>query len=237
MLTQSKRNLLAETLKDYRKCDRLEMYQTRRSFFDYMSYLNGLTATLNHVETTSELKNGIILDIGTGNGIALNELSKKTTLTCIGTSLTLPPKYSYKTKGLSRIILTPVERLRGITDSSVSLAIAVYSLDYSALPAQAVRMFDRVLLPGGILKACFNEPIEQFMSNMQSRDVYGRFFKALGYEIVTNNSKLTHILVVRKPGYSQSSKSLYEIVTSDIAQLKYNSCDLTQLLATAQSYK
>jgi SAM-dependent methyltransferase len=126
-------------------------YITNRDICQYAHYLGGFSVMLG--QASGELASNVVLDIGAGRGIAINDLANcpelSAGLECMATGLRRPDNYS---EDAVPYYVAGAETLLGIPDESVAAATAVYSTMYSVRPDMVVDALDRVLVPGGIAK-------------------------------------------------------------------------------------
>lgn len=92
-----------------------------------------------------------VIDIGAGTTKGISDISKASYgggFEYLATVLRLRQEIE-SNLGTSRTLVTPVERLEGVADSSCAVALGVHSIGYSIDPELAMRQIDRVLTPGG----------------------------------------------------------------------------------------
>jgi len=110
--------------------------------FDYLRKLDG---------------HGLVLDIGAGTTRGISQLEKSS----LGSGLSFEAvalSYSPLIKenlGLEKTHITSAESLKGVKNESVAGVISLFGISYCTRPDLAVYSIDRVLLPGGVIKAGF----------------------------------------------------------------------------------
>lgn len=134
--------------------DELE-YSTWRDYRTYLSNLGGLSATRNYILEYDALPK-VMLDVGCGEGRALNELLQNwPEFTVVAATLSpslIRPNISYDHPRL-QLVPRSIERLPGIfPPNHFGLIISVYGLHYCQSALYAVEAIDYLLAPGGILK-------------------------------------------------------------------------------------
>jgi ubiquinone/menaquinone biosynthesis C-methylase UbiE len=169
---------------------------------------------------------GLVLDVGAGTTRAVAQLSDSylgRDLTFGATILTRMKEIS-ENLGFERTIETEVEKLRGVNDKSVTGVISFSALAYSAAPQLAVRSIDRVLIPGGAVKANFKFPpsSEEHSARRFSKthDEFSDTFLKLGYDIALGEAFQFVTMVAIKPG-GQKSISAKELLNSDVGAKDY----------------
>ena len=150
---KSLRNKAAASIQKARTWERTgNPYNINRSGWEYMQGLGGVAHLFSYIKT---LPSKTVLDVGAGTTHGAHQLSRTSFAQGLHFEATIlrdrPEIQHYL--GSKNIHVTSVETLRGIPDSSVGCVIAVQSLRYSGAPALAVQSIDRVLVPGGVLKA------------------------------------------------------------------------------------
>lgn len=133
---------------------RKEFYKVNRDPDGYYNLLGGLDKTLE-VVNNSEIT--VVLDVGAGTTRAINQIKnafkdKLKNLVFKATILTRDPEIENEL-GFTNTILALAENLKKIPEKSVGLILSVWSITYSASPEKVFQSFDRVLAPGGIIKA------------------------------------------------------------------------------------
>ncbi len=191
-------------------------YELRRGLERYIGELDGLVPSLAYVRdhTTSNL----ILDIGAGEAIGINELAKDSRgedLEFAATGLVAPDnpdKVPY--------LVTSGEYLKGVGDESVGGALALYSITYSPSPEMVVNALDRVLVPGGIVKTRLIEVVTFAHAGMyiSHSGHFVPYFERKGYDIATTYGFYSSILLAKKPG-GNSQMSAGDLLQRDRASL------------------
>ena len=126
---------------------------------DSKQYINHLRGARAYFDYIRQLPKNQIIDLGTGTGRAIDGLSKCS----IGNGLNfkgIDVKTPKQAKGLidqKNFLETPAEYLHGIDDESCGGALSVLgSLSYTNSIPLSIVAIDRVLTPGGVLKAALS---------------------------------------------------------------------------------
>jgi|GEM_PF-6867324 len=187
----------------------LEMHPERRidlkfgrNLADYTIKLGGLKKFLGYVRENAG--SNTVLDVGAGRAVAVDELAVNPMsegLHLVATGLVHPPEVGGQTPRVP-FLVTSGEFLEGVEDTSVGGIIAVDSLIYSASPESVVDTFDRVLTPGGAVKASMLISRPHDLRNFTtaiSKDYFSLFQKK-GYDVAVDETG--KILLAIKPGGS-----------------------------------
>lgn len=115
--------------------------------------------------------------------------------------------------------------MTGIDDETVCLALAFHSITYSEAPELVVEALDRVLIPGGAVKAMLMRPnvfgIHTILRKMKSFDIYTQLFSEKGYDVATRNVDRKHaILLAIKPDGSKNQATAEDLMKADNAEIK-----------------
>ena len=185
--------------------------ETLRDAEQLIIALGGVEHMFNQVRT---LPSNVILDIGGGTTIGINEIAESSLghgLDFHATVLTHKDEIQ-RHLGRARTHHTPVETLRKIPSNSVGGIIGTYSIGYSPAPELAVLSIDRVLVPGGVLKATFNLPdIPPSPHGLNTAAAFIRELEKKGYATAPINRAQSAVLLAVKPGSSSvSAKTLLE---------------------------
>ncbi len=123
---------------------------------EYLVQLRGLKHFLNYARLLSE--NPKILDVGAGVTRAFADLSKikewTEGLDLKATSLHMDKDVN-KFLGKENVTLTSVEQMRRIKDGELAGIISVHGIGFTKAPKLAAESVNRVLMPGGAIKAVF----------------------------------------------------------------------------------
>lgn len=166
------------------RTERDGLMETNRNGDAYLRTLFGLNGTLQYIEE------GVLprraLDIGTGTGQGIHELSETV----------FSDNWEVHATGLLRkhIIphlsprvrfhLTAGEFLKGIPDGSISCTLALNSVAYSETPELVVENLDRVTVPGGAVKATFVSEWKKTSSSIWStHHVFSRMMSRQGFGV------------------------------------------------------
>jgi ubiquinone/menaquinone biosynthesis C-methylase UbiE len=149
---------LAQELKSARFIDRMADESSlayRRDARDYLEDLGGLKYAFDYIRS---LPTNTVLDVGTGQGIALKGLKASSIsrdLKLIGTAVKMNSGLS-KNLGQGEYKITPIETLKGIPDQSCGGVISVFGGPmYSEQPRIVAESINRVLVNGGLTKNAF----------------------------------------------------------------------------------
>ena len=225
----ARRNEIAWQVKNARRRERgvLTTYQLDRSGFNYVHALEGLESLFQYVRS---LSSNMVLDIGAGTTKGARDLSKCSFGQGLRFEATVLNNTAIVQANLGRkhTHVVPAETLRGIADSSVGCAIAVLSIGYSTAPSLVVESCDRVLAPGGVLKATFLPQTDTgllvFSSNeMQPIDKFCNELRKRGYDVATKPKRgefLYDILLAIKSGNpsAPTAESLLEADAKSFVQ-------------------
>jgi ubiquinone/menaquinone biosynthesis C-methylase UbiE len=177
------RNAVARQLLDARRLDRKRAatYTNDRDIWDYDMTLLGLKHFFQYIHELSD--SARVLDIGTGEGYAADDLKKRYAkhLPLTITGLTAP--FQLLTPDI-QVLHTSAEVLCGVKDTSISGAIACHSLSYSSQPELAIRRLDEVLIPGGAIKTKFASRQEEYTGEIkpQTSERFDNELRRLGYD-------------------------------------------------------
>jgi len=210
------RQAMASNLMEGRTQDRVAIRGDNRDLEEYLLLLGGLTSFLGYVRKVKE--DGLILDIGAGITKGVSELQKSP----LGKgfdfeAVTLSYKSLIKKNlGRTKTHITSAERLRGIKDKSVAGIISVYGIAYSVSPELAASTMDRVLIPGGAIKAGFvRSGTDNVFHNSSVRsEEFAEIFSAFGYDVALDE-RYCDLLLAIKPGGPAGSLSAQELINID----------------------
>lgn len=209
-----------------------------RGVMEYVFELEGLVHFLSYVRSLS-FGRSKVLDIGTGIGKALDQLSQMDewsyNLDFEGTALSRDKKHKKFSIG-NKIRLTSVEQLRGFKQNEFAGIISVYGLGYSGAPEMAAESIDRVLAPGGALKTVYGFPGEndevpispdKFRGCLadKSYDIYAS--ESDGKNLNGQDSKFGILLAIKPPISIKAAKLFhldledYENQVQDLMQKGY----------------
>ncbi|MDO8522061.1 MAG: methyltransferase domain-containing protein [bacterium] len=172
-----------------------------RSGSEYISNFNGVKTLF---EYTKKLQSQVILDLGAGTARAIREISESNLgsgLVFSATVLRHSPEIT-KYLGISKVHISPVETLRGVADSSIGCVLANLSIAYSVSPNLAVKSIDRVLVPGGALKAVFPSLTQSIKRAgvLQDSRIFKLELESIGYDTYENRGPQLTVLLAVKPG-------------------------------------
>ena len=217
------RVLIAGQLLQVREFDlkREKNYGNDFGFRDYIYNLNGLSEYFNYIRSLGG--NNTVLDLGAGTTRAIAELESRDIgkgVNFIATVLRRQKSVSSNGIDSSRVFKTSAERLAGIPDNSVSGIISYSALAYSAVPELVIRSIDRVLIPGGVIKAEFNndKTVTNPKSAYSNRKDYKKFVEELtrlGYDVAHEDWRGEVVLAI-KPG-GNLGVSAYDLLMADEA--------------------
>lgn len=228
MITQEaiERGSVAKQIRFARNSERQPRYTDNdwgRSMEEYLVIFNGLSNLLKHV---SQMGGNLVLDIGAGTTKGISEIEKSKLgeeLEFRATVLKRHPAIE-DNLGYDKTHITSVETLRGVEDSSVGLALALNSIAYSASPKMTAQSIDRVLIPGGILKARFN-PKDRLRDDLPYYKVHDQFtqeLRRLGYDVCVPDVPSEELILAVKPGINaRSASDLFYIDSGHIDFIAY----------------
>ncbi len=201
----SERQNVLEGLQKVVKAEKGESaYTVNRGAIDYLFGLDGLIGSFEYIK---QLKSNIVVDVGTGKGLAWSELAKKygDGLDFWATNLVYD-KHLVDLFG-DRIKFTPVEFMKGFSDESVGGVMAMKSIAYSSSPERAIAEIDRILVPGGLIKASFRGPEESGVIDLdyQKHDEFTKNLKSLGYDVEVIGEE---VVLAIKPGGEIRAKDI-----------------------------
>lgn len=173
---------------------------------DYIEIFKGLEQLFNYART---LPVNTILDVGAGLTRGVRDLQQSQLGAFLQFKATvLTKRYEIENYlGFDNTLITEVEKLDGIKDASCAVVLGANSIAYSVAPDRAISQIDRVLVPGGALKATFKNSEEAYVSDGQyEMDKHFLFSSALinrGYDCMTlpgESNKDYDVLLAIKPG-------------------------------------
>ena len=160
----------------------------------YLLETRGLSAPLDYIRYN--LNSRIVVDIGAGTTNAVYELSQAPyfdDFEIIATVLTRPNlsrienhwKNRLNTYDDSKIVSTSAEKMRGFSENSIALVLAIHSISYSSDPGTALFRINEILEPGGIIKAVFRHPeLDGYGPPFEkTHDDFSDTLHAMGYEL------------------------------------------------------
>ncbi|MBM3261092.1 class I SAM-dependent methyltransferase [Candidatus Kaiserbacteria bacterium] len=203
--------------------DQEPFYTINRDKEKYLEKLLGYVAFLDYVKTLSST---VVLDVGAGTTRAISEIAKSKAgagLDFKATVLNRNPAIE-ENLGFENVHVTSVETLRGIADQSIGGIIAVFSLPYVVSPALAVTSIDRVLVPGGVIKAWLPSEDSTDRKRVEKGTTYRSYkefeteFKKLGYdcEYLERDGLELEVFLAIKPGGKLGGPSARELVSMDV---------------------
>ncbi len=177
------------------------VYFTKRDAFMYLWEFQGLTGSFDYIKT---LKSNLVVDIGTGKGLAWSELARKygNDLEFWATNLIYDKEVADRLDG--RVKITPAEFMKGFADNSVGGVVAMKSIAYSNSPEMVIRAIDRVLVLGGLIKASF-KGVGEFGANYNTYHDFTKVLRSLGYD--TEVFENINVLAI-KPGGKVKAKDI-----------------------------
>lgn len=200
------RNQIAQQLRNVRNLERSGVYMTNRGASEYVSGFLGLQHFFDYVRTLP--RGTTVLDLGAGLSIGTQELSSSVIgkdLSFISVGLTRDFRVNDYI-GSDKYKITSAEKLRGIANESVKGIIALHSIAYSEAPEMVIDRINKVLIPGGVIKATFcNETFKDnndFLarSKFKSHDRFSAQMRSLGYDTAYHKREGYTILLALKPG-------------------------------------
>lgn len=208
------KNSLLHHLRLILQIEKKNKYNIDSSMEGYLSYFMGLEGTLKYIEGLVESNK--VVDIGTGSGKAWSELSKN-----YGKKLDFwATNLIYKKELIDifgkKIVVTPVEFMKGFNDESVGGVVAMRSIAYSKSPEMTIKRINEILVPGGILKASFRSPKGAMKYGFQTHHRFSKALLELGYDVVVDDDSDTIIMGI-KPGGKEKAMDVFK---KDLMSLK-----------------
>ncbi|MBN2096757.1 hypothetical protein JW752_05210 [Candidatus Peregrinibacteria bacterium] len=192
-----------------------------RSPESYVESLRGVDAFFSHVR---KLPKKQIIDLGTGTARAIHGLSEGLMgegLSFKGIDVVRPDQLN-DLIGNEHFIETSVEELGGIDDESCGGLLSVAgALSYTASIPLSILSIDRVLVPGGILKASLSPGLgnKKWPYNERNRQIID-WLKSLGYDVSlkkvylkkANGARIPNVVLIaiKPPLQETSAKELLE---------------------------
>ena len=214
ILTVQERRAMAQGLRGERIQDRLGRRRDNSNSADYLLRLGGLSNFFGYLRVLDE--HGLVLDIGAGTTRGISQLEKGS----LGSGLsfeavTLSYNSSIKENlGLEKTHITSAENLKGVKDKSVAGVISLFGISYCTRPDLAIYSIDRVLLPGGVIKAGFiTSEKTAYSQSGTKKEEFAELFSGYGYDVAVDE-RFCGLLVAIKPG-KQRHVSAEELLNSD----------------------
>ena len=191
-------------------------YIPRSSIETYLKSAHGLTAFFNYIETMGLPKR--IMDIGTGDAIALREMAQEfPDFSFGGTVLTRTPSFNNNPKNLQVITETSAEELTDI-EGPVGGILSFQAIAFSNEPNRVVDNMHNILAPGGLIKATFRRQGSYGRDwdklydkwGYNRHDPFSQALLGLGYNVGILETEGDDILLAKKPGYSRIFTSSWE---------------------------
>lgn len=205
------RNSVAEQIRFTRNLERQSRYTDNdwgRNMEEYLTIFNGLSNLLKHVRRSG---GNLVLDVGSGTTKGISEVAKSKLGEGLDFRATVLKRHQAigNNLGYDKTFITATETLKGVKDSSVGLVLALNSIAYSASPRITIRSIDRVLVPGGVLKARFNpkDLRRDDLPYYKSHDQFSEELRALGYDIYIPDDYSEELVLAVKPGVNTRSAS------------------------------
>ncbi len=192
---------LAHAIHNSRVDDAEKAYRLSRTKTGYEFGLELDDSLYDYISNLSSKK---ILDIGIGSGKALSDFCKDAKLrdkgfVFEGTYLTRKVLRDEIRSGV-KLYQTPVERLKGVPESSYGAVLAYLSVAYSRFPDSAVESIDRVLVSGGIFVGKFSYVNHKSVRSKGSQtEFFAPHFKKRGYVVL---EKYGYLLKAVKPPFN-----------------------------------
>lgn len=220
ILTEQERNILAQGLRSERAQDRLGRRRDHSNSADYLLRLGGLSNFFDYLRKLDG--HGLVLDIGAGTTRGISQLEKSS----LGSGLSFEAvalSYSPLIKenlGLEKTHITSAESLKGVKNESVAGVISLFGISYCTRPDLAVYSIDRVLLPGGVIKAGFISSEKTAYSQSGSeKEESAELFSGYGYDVAVDE-RFCGLLLAIKPG-GQKNVGAEELLNSDVGTKDY----------------
>lgn len=183
------------------------------SLESYLKSSRGLAMVFNYVERIGLPKK--VLDIGTGDGNALKELAEaRQDFSYIGTVLSASEQKNLVPENME-IKEATAETLLPIEDESIGAILSFQAIGFSAHPEAVAESMDRVLMPGGIIKASFrkkhgsygkewNRKYDEWGYN--SHDQFTFELHQRGYDIAILETEGDDVILAIKPDRNNHSE-------------------------------
>lgn len=192
-----------ENIKIVRTAETKCSFVINRTNFAYSNELKGLKATLDYIRDLGS--SNIVVDVGTGTGRAWSKLAE-TEEYGHGLEFWATGLVDYNCHELfnGRFKNTPAEIMDGFKTASVGGIIAVYSIAYGS-PRQCIDRLDNILVPGGVIKACFSSGGDNIDSEFELKThfLFTERLKELNYDIAVVNENI--VLAVKSGGLQKAS--------------------------------
>lgn len=182
-----------------------------RDALAYLRSLHGLEYFFSYINEHLGVKTW--LDVGAGTTRAAYDLSESELLQSAGietlaTVLAYHPVMDHFLGKKGTVKITPAETLREIADGSIGGITAVFSAFYSDDPNLVAASFERVLVPGGLVKMTINEG-----------NNFPDFLRAAGLEVALSipdpsQGLTSQVILARKPG-GENVTSLQSLLQAD----------------------
>ena len=208
---------VARQIMDSRRLERFFMNKVwDRSGEEYLKVFSGLKHLLDYART---FENPTVLDIGAGTTRGIAEIAQSEEGEGIQFLATVLKKDEETRKHLGnrQTIMTPAETLKGVSDNSTVLILALNSILYSEAPEMVVQSIDRVLKTGGVLKATYQTDEGKSIGplKLHAFKEFRPFFKKRGYEIASISKSGTDVVLLVKPG---GKRSVTELLQADLKE-------------------
>ncbi len=205
---QEVRDTIASQIVKARKQDEIQGYAHRRDMGEYQVVLGGLANYFDYIKQNKDrLGSSLVIDVGAGKGVAVRtmKMNPMTEGLSIGATVLKVTNEVRENVGEDLLYATPVEKLRGINDNSVAGIISVYGMAYSQVPSEAVASVDRVLVPGGVVKAVFNHKRIESSTNLNqlTPEDFAREFYKRNYDVIIPEYQMSKVLLaLKRPAFS-----------------------------------
>lgn len=192
-----------------------------RQMTEYIEDLLGLKHLFQYArKNKNKLGSSTVFDIGAGTTRGIHQASLSSYgegLDFKATVLQYIPEIDYNLTR-HRTVETPVETLQGVDTNSCAVIISDFGLGYSVDTESSIKSVDRVLVPGGVLKANFRKANDPSIQNFGETALFVKELKKLGYDIAIkpNDRIYAEVVIAIKPGKKlTTAKDLIEADSSD----------------------
>lgn len=206
-----------QALRYFTNMDLSRSYVFNRGAHHYVAILHGLSYLFDYLRQVGTSNR--IVDIGGGITRAAYQLSLDPMTQGLEVWATVLRKEPAMLRFLHplRVIETSVEYLDGIDKESVVGVLSTVSIGYSVAPEYAIRRIDEILVPGGVIKATFNNG-DFSMAEFKKHNRFTTELARLGYDVETHPHKVVSmeppwsVVLAVKPGQNSgiSAKELFQ---------------------------
>jgi ubiquinone/menaquinone biosynthesis C-methylase UbiE len=191
-----------------------------RSGVEYVKQLLGIRYSLEYIRLLNPGEKAVVLDEGAGTTRGISHISNSVIGSGLDFRATVLSTDSRVLRylGLDKTRITSIEVLEGIEDNSISLITSVFGgMSNTPAPEMAVEQIDRVLKPGGVLKAKLG----------RNHYVYQTFLEGMGYGVYEKALDRLLILIAIKGRDALLAEKLFELDKTDYFTQMYSLLEMT----------